>query len=309
MQELLSPKVDFVFKRIFGDEKQPEILISFLNSVLKHEEPIKSVVINNNDLDRKYIFDKLSRMDIRATTDKDEIINIEIQIKNEHNMDKRSIYHLARMYGSQLNVADHYQSLVRTVCINIINFNFFDNERYHNVYRFLNLYDHTQLTDIAEIHFIELRKLNLPKGHMHASMLEKWVDFINTPQNFYTKVFAVEEKTETEIDAAVKKLQFMSLNKEDRQFYEQRHLAILDHNTAIFNAENRGIEQGIEQGIELGKEQGIQLGIEQGIEKGIEKGKEDEKLEIARNLLDVLDNETISTKTGLTIEQVQSLRK
>ena len=33
-EKLLDPKVDFVFKRIFGSEKHPNILIAFLNSVL-----------------------------------------------------------------------------------------------------------------------------------------------------------------------------------------------------------------------------------------------------------------------------------
>ncbi len=31
---ILSPKVDFVFKKIFGNEKHPNILISFLNAVI-----------------------------------------------------------------------------------------------------------------------------------------------------------------------------------------------------------------------------------------------------------------------------------
>lgn len=49
-------------------------------------------------------------------------------------------------------------------------------------------------------------------------------------------------------------------------------------------------------------------GIEEGIEKGIEKGGKNKAIEIARNLLDVLDDETISIKTGLTMEEVRALR-
>jgi len=41
-----------------------------------------------------------------------------------------------------------------------------------------------------------------------------------------------------------------------------------------------------------------------GFQKGIEKG----KLEVARNLLDVLDDETISQKTGLSIDDIKKLR-
>ena len=46
-------------------------------------------------------------------------------------------------------------------------------------------------------------------------------------------------------------------------------------------------------------------GIKQGMEKGMEKG----KIEIAKNLLDILDDETIALKTGLEIDEVKKLRK
>lgn len=39
---LLDPKIDFVFKKIFGSEKHPRV-ISFLNAILK---PIKNPISN-----------------------------------------------------------------------------------------------------------------------------------------------------------------------------------------------------------------------------------------------------------------------
>ncbi|MBD3767641.1 MAG: hypothetical protein IE928_06765 [Gammaproteobacteria bacterium] len=47
---------------------------------------------------------------------------------------------------------------------------------------------------------------------------------------------------------------------------------------------------------------------EEGKKEGIEIGKHSEKLEIARNLLDVLDDATIAAKTGLSIEAIKGLR-
>jgi predicted transposase/invertase (TIGR01784 family) len=46
----------------------------------------------------------------------------------------------------------------------------------------------------------------------------------------------------------------------------------------------------------------------EGEKKGIEQGKLKEKLEIAKNLLDVLDNEIIALKTGLSIKEIEGLR-
>ena len=66
---LLNPKVDLVFKKIFGSEEHPEILISFLNAVLKPKKPIVSdVEIKNSDLEKEYIEDKFSRLDVKALT-------------------------------------------------------------------------------------------------------------------------------------------------------------------------------------------------------------------------------------------------
>ena len=98
MKGLLDPKMDFVFKNIFGSEKNSKILISFLNATLKPKDLITSVEIKNTDLNKGYIEDKFSRLDVKATTSNEEIINIEIQLKNEYNMIKRSLYYWSKIY-------------------------------------------------------------------------------------------------------------------------------------------------------------------------------------------------------------------
>ncbi|WP_304681901.1 Rpn family recombination-promoting nuclease/putative transposase, partial [uncultured Clostridium sp.] len=81
--EILSPKIDFVFKRIFGNERNPKILISFLNAVIKPKDPIKSVQIMNTDIEKESIEDKFSRLDIKAKTNKNEFIENPISNKLE----------------------------------------------------------------------------------------------------------------------------------------------------------------------------------------------------------------------------------
>jgi predicted transposase/invertase (TIGR01784 family) len=45
------------------------------------------------------------------------------------------------------------------------------------------------------------------------------------------------------------------------------------------------------------------------VRKGREEGMREKALEIAKQLLDVLDDQTISEKTGLTLEAIQQLRQ
>ncbi|MGL4736089.1 MAG: PD-(D/E)XK nuclease family transposase, partial [Cellulosilyticaceae bacterium] len=65
---LLSPKVDFIFKKIFGSEQHPRVLISFLNATMKPEDPITQVQIKETDINKNFLEDKFSRLDIKATT-------------------------------------------------------------------------------------------------------------------------------------------------------------------------------------------------------------------------------------------------
>ena len=80
-RRLLNPKIDFVFKKIFGSEENPKILIGFLNAVLKPIIPIVEVEIKNTDIEKVHVEDKFSRLDVKAKTSNQEIINIEIQLK------------------------------------------------------------------------------------------------------------------------------------------------------------------------------------------------------------------------------------
>ena len=158
MKGLLDPKVDFVFKNIFGSPKHPRILISFLNAILKPINKITSVEIKGTDLEKQFIDDKYSRLDIKAETNNNEIINIEIQLKNEYNMIKRSLYYLSKMYEEQLGEGEDYSKLNRTVCINILNFKYLKTEKFHTGYRLKELETNEELTDVIEMHFIEIPK-------------------------------------------------------------------------------------------------------------------------------------------------------
>ena len=288
MRGLLDPKVDFVFKNIFGSPKHPRILISFLNAILKPINKITSVEIKGTDLEKQFIDDKYSRLDVKAITSNDEIINIEIQLKNEYNMIKRSLYYLSKMYEEQLKEGEDYSKLNRTVCINILNFKYLKTEEFHSAYRLKELESNEELTDIIELHFIEIPKLS--KDSDEKDMLMAWTEFLRDPES--EKVRSLEMSIE-EIREAKDELVRMSNDKEQREIYEMRAKILKDKVSALNEAERKGIEKGLEQGREEGKEE----------------GERNKAIEIAKNLLDVLNDETISLKTGLTIEEITRLRQ
>ena len=70
----------------------------------------------------------------------------------------------------------------------------------------------------------------------------------------------------------------------------------------------RSQEEIIDTVREAGVKEGLVQGLEKGLEKGLEQGKKARNIEIAKNLLDVLDIETIALKTGLTKNEIQELK-
>ena len=287
MRGLLDPKVDFVFKNIFGSPKHPRILISFLNATLNPVNKITGVEIKGTDLEKQFIDDKYSRLDVKATTNNNEIINIEIQLKNEYNMIQRSLYYLSKMYEEQLGEGEDYSKLNRTICINILNFKYLKTEKFHTGYRLKEIETNEELTDIIEMHFIEIPKLSNEPDE--KDMLMAWTEFLRNPES--EKVRSLEMSIE-EIREAKDELVRMSNDEKQREIYEMRAKILKDKVSALNEAERKGIEKGIQQGIE----RGIQQGVEQ------------RNIEIAKNLLDILDDETIAIKTGLSIEVIKKLR-
>ena len=261
---LLNPQIDFVFKKIFGTEKNKPILINLLNAVIKPTTPIKDVEIKNNDIDKDFIEDKFSRLDVKATTSNKEHINIEIQVKNEYNMIQRTLYYWSKMYSEQIQNRDNYSKLERTVCINILNFKYLKNDKYHNAYRLKEITSNEELTDLQEIHFIELPKFNEIGNKEYVEnvekmdALEKWLEFLVEPESNTVRQL---ELSNEEIKLAKSELYRLSMDSNEREQYNMREKAIYDRISALENAEAKG---KIERELELIKEslnQGLEISL------------------------------------------------
>ena len=273
---LLPPKMDFVFKRIFGNENHPNVLISFLNAVLNPVDPIQSVELKDTTIEKSHLEDKYSRLDVKAMTNKGEHINIEIQLKDEYNMIKRSLYYWSKLYEGQLENGENYQKLSRTICINLLDFNLLNHDKFHSVYRLKDCETNEELTDVMELHFIELKKI---KDVQHAeevkTKLEAWLYFINQPDSELVQEL---EKIEIDIKEAKAELIRLSGDRKERERYEKRRKSRLNEISALSYAEEKGVKR--------------------------------RNIEIAKNLIqNGLDNELISKSTGLSIEEVEKLRQ
>ena len=165
-------------------------------------------------------------------------------------MVKRSLYYLSKMYEEQLNEKEDYSKLVRTVCINILNFKYLKTDNFHTGYRFKEIESNEELTDIMEVHFIEIPKLQ--DSSDEKDMLVAWTEFLKDPES--EKVRGLELSIE-EIRQAKDELIRMSNDSTQRELYDMRANSLRDKMSELNAAERKGIEKGREEGREEGRKE------------------------------------------------------
>lgn len=271
MNKLLSPKNDVVFQKLFGNPKNKHILISFLNSIITKagNEKIVNVDVEEKKIDISLLLDeKISILDIYVTTNRNTHINVEMQIINQYNMTKRTLFYWSKMFLKQLSRGEDYSELNKTITINLLDFNLFDFEKFHSFYHLYEDELKVKLTDIMEIHFIEMKKFERTDKIMN-DRLHNWISFINNPNGEEIDNMAMAD---SDIKNARDILSVMSGDKQIKDLADLREKSLRDEISRINGA------------------------------------REEARKEVAKNLLDVLDDETIALKTGLDIEVIKKLR-
>ncbi|WP_238916295.1 Rpn family recombination-promoting nuclease/putative transposase [Clostridium sp. YIM B02555] len=248
MIKMLDPKNDVVFQKLFGIKAHKHILISFLNSILRLEgrNAIKDVEFEEKHLDISLIAsEKLSILDLHVTTETNMSINVEIQLINQYNMIKRTIFYMSKMLLSQLKKGEDYSCLNRTVTINILNFNYLDGESYIKRYGLFEKTSKKSLTDLLEYIFIELPKFT-EVNKDYNNKLHKWLIFLSNPTGKEIEKFM---KTDGEIKEAMDVLYKISGDKEAIMLAEMREKAIMDEQSRLNGARKEGKAEGKIEGL------------------------------------------------------------
>lgn len=136
------------------------MLQSFIASMLDIPiESISEINITNPEIPPESISGKFSRLDLNMKVD-NRLVNVEIQVKNDNDYRDRVLFYWAKLYTSELKSGEKYGVLKQTISINIINFNMFDGDNYHNEVNAVVKQTGEVFSDKLSIHFFELRKVN-----------------------------------------------------------------------------------------------------------------------------------------------------
>lgn len=242
---LFDPKVDVAFKMIFTETKEGKAaFIDFLNDILESGTPIKDLIHLPTHFCRS-LFEKESIMDIRIKTQNNLEIDVEMQVRNVKDYISRSMYYLAKMYANQEIKGMEYFKLKKCIVINILDFTLIkESDKMHNVYRFKEIYQNNELTDLLEVHFIELPKFHITNADQ-LSPVEKWVCFFkyagDTSKEEIIKSIICEKEG---IRLAYESLIKVSADESFRAAYDSRERFIIDWNSRVKTARAEGIAEG-----------------------------------------------------------------
>lgn len=240
---LISLKNDYAFRELFTHENVRKQFISDVLGI--RMEDIKSVRLATPFLWKRYRMQKLGIMDLALNVKMagNAKAGIEMQVRVQKNWTKRALFYLAKMYTDDLKTGQDYSKLRKCISISILDFDLVDGDEYHTVYR-LRDKNGKDLTDLFEVHIIELRK---KLNGMNA--VNDWIRLFNAESEEDLKM--IKSKS-VGIMEAIEELKTMSLGKSLRYLYEEHLRAVRDR-----RAEDEYVwDLGKAEGIAVGKAEG-----------------------------------------------------
>jgi predicted transposase/invertase (TIGR01784 family) len=177
MQAGIDPRMDYAFKKVFGDEADLAPLIDLLNAVVvvPAGRVVKEVDLLNPISQKTFAEEKVAVLDVRARDQAHRQFNLEMQLYVPPSFPKRALYYWADLYRGQLWEGEDYLTLQPAYVISFVNETLFDDEDYHHV---LHLRDEKgrEFCNDLEVHVVELNKFNLKAEELRTA-LERWCYF------------------------------------------------------------------------------------------------------------------------------------
>lgn len=308
MIDLLDLKVDVVFKDFFGDKSRKEILESFINSILGFEGD--DVIEVEEFLDPRKMRVEVGKpstfVDLSVKTRGGERYIIEMQTYNHDGFDKRLLYYLGKDYTEQIEYQYHHPQeskktkskkligwgeLPKVHVVAIIDFHRDQKEKngilnHHAVvetYRFKpeisasnsHIFDHWKAT------IVDLKKFKSKPVNKLKTDKEIWIHILNDAPSLKKEEREVLKKDPV-FQRALERLEMLSSDPETRRAFESSVNDQRDHLAILEAAENKGRKEGHKESCKA-----IALAL----------------------LKQMLSMKQISEATGLSIEEIEALKK
>ena len=283
----LTLRNDYLFKLLLGSEENKACLQDFLECVLDMPDGlITDLELLDKELAKDVVTDKTGILDVKLRLKDGTTINIEIQNSWSAEFIPRTLFYWSKMYLEGFKEGEPYTSLTKCITINLIAQGFRLNSEVHSAYSILEQNTHKPLTDLLEIHFLNLsaaQKYGIQKIPIEKRQkLINWLQFIETDKSEVRKMIAT---TSPILQMLNEKIDVLNLSPKERKLYESRMKLKSDIATIS------------------------EVQFKAGAEWGLAEGSHQAKLETAKNLLHFgFSRENIAKVTGLSQAEVEAIK-
>ena len=320
-KKVYNLKNDIIFKAFFSRKGNEEFLIDFLNALLGIE--IEKIEIKEEvNLEQLAAMEKGGRLDLQATLNEKQVVNIELQSKNQGNFRVRTVFYASKMISREVVRGTDYKDVEKTILINILGYDMFPQYDDYISKTAIVLKDHREceVIDDVEWWFIELPKFRRSHPDMNEK-INQWLAFIDDEDK---ELVEVAEKKNKVLKKARSEVNYLTGDDAIRRMAELREKWDLEYEMSMDYAKQQGeedgrriglkqgkeqgLKEGKEQGLKEGKEQGLKEGKEQGLKEGKEQGRKENNTEIIKEMIKQnLSIDIIEKITHLSKEEIEKI--
>ena len=232
-------KNDVIFQTFFSRKGNEEFLIDFLNALLKKD--IKSIEVREEvNLERLSKEEKGGRLDLQAKLEDGTIISIEMQLRNEYNIEERTTLYSGKVISRETERGTDYEDINQVIMINILGYNFLKVEDYISETTIVleKHRDYEVLTGL-KWYFIELPKFRKQNPDMNEK-INQWLAFID---DYNKEMVKVAEEKNDKLKKARIEMNYLTGDAEVRRLAELREKWKMDRISAINHATRKGEER------------------------------------------------------------------
>ncbi len=277
-EKYINPFTDYGFKKLFGEEMNKDLLLDFLNELLKEEQGqivdltyLKTEQLGVTDIDRKAIFD------LYCENEKGEKFIVELQKSKQNFFKDRTVYYSTFPIREQAKRADWDYELKAVYTIAILDFVFDsdknDPEKFRYDVKLSEIETKKVFYDKLTFIYLEMPKFNKTVDEL-KTRFDKWLFVIKN----LNKLNRVPDKLKEQIFEKV---------------FETAEIARFTPDQVRSYEDSLKYYRDLKNSLDTAKEEGVIEGIEN----------------VAKNLIkNNVSIEIIMKSTGLTKEQIEQLK-
>ena len=244
-------KSDIMFKAFYGRKENEEFLQDFLEAVLGEKLKIKKVMhdVRLEQLARKQ---KFVILDLGVELENGGFINVEIQLKNNKNIEKRTTYYASKKVTEQLGSGEDYRQLKPIIIIAILDYSFTELPEYvTETVRVAKEHREYEINNDVKYYYIELEKFRKQNPDM-TKQINHWLLFLDMERRELLEMAC--EKNE-KVRRAVENYEVLTGDEEVKRLAEIRLMAKLEEKSALDCAREEGKKQNKREIAQKMKEQ------------------------------------------------------